>query len=70
MCPLKLVNIEISNIFCLQACTLFGMWFIPVVLGLKASWFVFLSTWVVYTLATMYVVKRAKEKPLYGSTPR
>lgn len=52
-----------------NACTLIGMWFIPVILGLKANWFPFLSTWIVYTIATMFVVRKARQKPLHGNTP-
>jgi len=52
-----------------NACTLIGMWFIPLILGLKANWLTFLSTWIVYTLATIFVVRKARQKPLHGNTP-
>ena len=54
----------------LQFCTLIGMWSIPLLLSLKNLWWRFIGLWLLFTLVTAAIMKRAMEKPIQGSTPR
>ena len=54
----------------LQFCTLIGMWSIPLLLSLKNLWWRFIGLWLLFTLVTAAIMRRAMEKPIQGSTPR
>nr|XP_039252637.1 RING finger protein 121-like [Styela clava] len=50
--------------------TLVGMWIIPLAFSLHYLWWRFLTTWVIFTVVTAFVVTKARKKPLRGTTPR
>ncbi len=51
-------------------CTLAGMWLIPMVMSAKNVWLRFLFIWLVMSLISGVVMKKAMERPINGSTPR
>jgi RING finger protein 121 len=53
-----------------QLCTLVGMWIIPLVMSAKNHWWRFLFVWMIVSSISGFVVRKAIQKPLDGSTPR
>ncbi|KAG4068076.1 hypothetical protein HA402_011409 [Bradysia odoriphaga] len=50
--------------------TLIALWLIPIVVCLKNFWWRFTISWVVFTLISLIVMRKANTKPVSGSTPR
>ena len=53
-----------------QLVSLLGMWVIPPLLSFQNRWWRFIFSWVVFTLATIVILRKASEKPLTRTTPR
>jgi len=53
-----------------QVATMIGMWFIPFCISLKFTHTRFLIIWLIFTLITGYVTRRALKTPLKRTTPR
>ncbi|CAI5445804.1 unnamed protein product [Caenorhabditis angaria] len=53
-----------------QFCTLLGMWSIPVYVCTTRSWYRFLITWVIFTIASTFIWMKASAPQVSGSTPR
>ena len=51
-------------------CTLVGMWTIPLIMSARNHWLRFVAIWLTFSLITAFIMKRALEKPIQGSTPR
>lgn len=56
--------------FILQLITLMWLWIIPIVLCVKNIWWRFIISWVIFSLLTGLVMRRAMMKPVSGTTPR
>ncbi|KAK9496502.1 hypothetical protein O3M35_013199 [Rhynocoris fuscipes] len=52
-----------------QLVTLAGMWVIPLCISLKNHWFRFIFFWLLFSCITVFIVKKAIEKPINGTTP-
>uniref|UniRef100_T1IV29 RING-type domain-containing protein n=1 Tax=Strigamia maritima TaxID=126957 RepID=T1IV29_STRMM len=53
-----------------QSVSLVGMWLIPLIISVINGWFRFGIIWVVYTILTGIVMRKAMQKPISGTTPR
>lgn len=50
--------------------SLLGLWLIPVGMCLKNGWWRFIIFWVIFSLITSVVMRKAYQKPITGNTPR
>uniref|UniRef100_A0A5S6QQP6 RING-type domain-containing protein n=1 Tax=Trichuris muris TaxID=70415 RepID=A0A5S6QQP6_TRIMR len=53
-----------------QTATLFWMWLIPIIFSVKRGWWRFCSIWMVFSATTLFIVSKARQKQISGSTPR
>lgn len=53
-----------------QVVTSLALWLIPFIMSLRMSYWRFIVFWTLFSLITGFVVRKALEKPLQGSTPR
>jgi RING finger protein 121/175 len=50
--------------------SLLGLWLIPAGMCVRSGWWRFIFFWVVFSLATSVVMRKAYQKPITGNTPR
>lgn len=50
--------------------SLFGLWLIPAGLCISSRWYRFVLFWVIFSLLTAIVMRKAYQKPVTGNTPR
>ncbi|CAG0892551.1 unnamed protein product [Cyprideis torosa] len=53
-----------------QLASLLGMWVVPLCLSLQNHWWRFVLSWVLFSLVTTLILRKASEKPLGRTTPR
>ncbi|KAI8137093.1 RING finger protein 121-like protein [Fennellomyces sp. T-0311] len=53
-----------------QAVSLGGLYFFPVLMGLKEGWYYFITVWIIYSLLNGFVLYKASRNPLEAMTPR
>ncbi|KAF6204956.1 hypothetical protein GE061_019123 [Apolygus lucorum] len=53
-----------------QLVTLAGMWLIPLGMSLRNQWWSFIFLWLLFSCTSAFVVCKALENPIDGSTPR
>lgn len=53
-----------------QPVTLFGMWIIPLIIGIRNYWWRFIFTWLIFSCITGLIFRKSLEKPIDGTTPR
>lgn len=51
-------------------CTLIGLWIIPLGISIKSQFHRFIVLWVIFSILTAFVMRRAMAKPVLGTTPR
>lgn len=51
-------------------CTLIGLWIIPLGISIKSQFTRFIVLWVIFSILTAFVMRRAMAKPVLGTTPR
>lgn len=50
--------------------SLLGLWLIPAGMCVKNGWWRFVVLWVIFSLLTGVVMRKAYQKPITGNTPR
>lgn len=53
-----------------QIVTLFGLWVIPVVVCVKARFWLMLTVWSVFSTVTVFILFKASRRRISGYTPR
>ncbi|GLH08847.1 RING finger protein 121 [Gryllus bimaculatus] len=53
-----------------QFISLLGMWIIPLVMCLRNQWWRFIFFWLLFSCITGFIVRKAVQKPIEGTTPR
>ena len=50
--------------------SLLGLWLIPAGMCVHSGWWRFIVFWVIFSLLTAVVMRKAYQKPITGNTPR
>ncbi|XP_049791887.1 RING finger protein 121 [Schistocerca nitens] len=53
-----------------QFITLLALWIIPQVMSLQNRWWRFIFLWLLFSCITGFIVRKAMQKPILGTTPR